>query len=89
MPRLDSLNFAVKCEIIYETRQPYSENAFIFSERWVLKVETVSTFCRLKVDAVSTGRRLKVETVSTFYQLKVEPPKELSLYLQVFIGRDL
>ena len=88
MPRLDSLNFAVKCEIIYETRQPYSENAFIFSERWVLKVETVSTFCHLKVDAVSTVCQLKVETVSTF-QLKVVTPKERSLYLQVIIGREL
>ena len=56
---------------------------------WVLKVETVSTFCHLKVDTVSTFYRLKVETVSTFYQLKVETPKERSLYLQVIIGRDL
>ena len=56
---------------------------------WLLKVETVSTFCHLKVDTVSTFCRLKVETVSTFYQLKVETPKDLSLYLQLIIGRDL
>ena len=56
-----------------------------YETRWVLKVETVSTFCHLKVDTVSTFYRLKVETVSTFYQLKVETPKERSLYLQVII----